>query len=179
MIEITALCEKPVFAKFPITHFEDMKKLYYANVKKIIADEKTNVDSSVIEEGCNRFGKNLVISISDFSDKSLNLDVGKDVFADSEKYNDDFWFIDVGAEDIDVFALKNQLNEKNIETKCLKPAYEWSELKKNDDGLIPVIVTDYKNDKILMMAYMNEEAYYNTFKTGLMTYYSRSRKENI
>ena len=35
---------------------------------------------------------------------------------------------------------------------------------------------DYKTDEVLMMAYMNKEAYEKTVSTGLMTYYSRSRK---
>lgn len=59
----------------------------------------------------------------------------------------------------------------------MQPKLQWSELKKDSNGLVPVVVMDYKTDKLLMLAYMNEEAYYNTFKTGLMTYYSRSRKE--
>ena len=42
---------------------------------------------------------------------------------------------------------------------------------------MPVIVQDYKTDEVLMMAYMNEEAYRMTLKTGRMTYYSRSRQE--
>ena len=37
MIEIASLCEKKVIVEFPLTHFEDMKKLYYANVSQIIA----------------------------------------------------------------------------------------------------------------------------------------------
>lgn len=53
----------------------------------------------------------------------------------------------------------------------------FSDLKKNNDGLIPVIVQDYKNGQVLMLAYMNEEAYNLTIKTGRMTYYSRSRNE--
>ena len=36
---------------------------------------------------------------------------------------------------------------------------------------------DYKTNEVLMMAYMNEEAFDHTVKTGKMTYYSRSRKE--
>ena len=36
---------------------------------------------------------------------------------------------------------------------------------------------DYKNDQVLMVAYMNEEAFQNTLKTGKMTYWSRSRQE--
>ena len=35
---------------------------------------------------------------------------------------------------------------------------------------------DYKTLEVLMMAYMNEEAFNNTLATGRMTYYSRSRQ---
>jgi phosphoribosyl-ATP pyrophosphohydrolase/phosphoribosyl-AMP cyclohydrolase len=53
----------------------------------------------------------------------------------------------------------------------------WEELKLNSDGLIPVVVQDYKTQEVLMVAYMNEEAYQTTLATGRMTYWSRSRKE--
>lgn len=51
------------------------------------------------------------------------------------------------------------------------------DLKKNSDGLVPVIVQDVDNNEVLMMAYMNEESYNLTFETKLMHYYSRSRDE--
>lgn len=54
---------------------------------------------------------------------------------------------------------------------------KFSDLKKNSDGMVPVIVQDYKNSEILMLAYMNEEAFNHTLETGRMTYYSRSRNE--
>ena len=50
-------------------------------------------------------------------------------------------------------------------------------LKFQDNGLIPVIVVEHKTKDILMFAYMNKDALYNTLKTGKMTYYSRSRKK--
>lgn len=53
----------------------------------------------------------------------------------------------------------------------------FSEFKLGADGLLPVVVQDYKTDEVLMVAYMNEEAYEATLKTGRMTYYSRSRQE--
>ena len=53
----------------------------------------------------------------------------------------------------------------------------WSEFKLNGDGMVPVIVQDYENDQVLMLAYMNEEAYQTTLETGKMTYWSRSRNE--
>ena len=53
----------------------------------------------------------------------------------------------------------------------------WEELKKLSDGLVPCIVTDVNNGDVLMLAYMDKEAYETTLKTKRMTYYSRSRKE--
>lgn len=54
---------------------------------------------------------------------------------------------------------------------------KFSEFKLNSDGMIPVVVQDYENNEVLMVAYMNEEAYNLTIETGKMTYYSRSRDE--
>lgn len=43
--------------------------------------------------------------------------------------------------------------------------------------LIPVVVQDVKNNNVLMVAYMNEEALELTRKTGYMHYWSRSRNK--
>jgi phosphoribosyl-AMP cyclohydrolase len=43
------------------------------------------------------------------------------------------------------------------------------------NGLVPVIVQDYGSREVLMMAYMNEEAWRKTQRTGKAHYYSRSR----
>lgn len=56
-------------------------------------------------------------------------------------------------------------------------ALEWSEFKLNSDGMLTVVVQDYKTNEVLMVAYMNEEAYCKTIETGKMTYWSRSRDE--
>ncbi|HLD29261.1 MAG TPA: phosphoribosyl-AMP cyclohydrolase [bacterium] len=50
-------------------------------------------------------------------------------------------------------------------------------MRYNADGLIPAIVQDYSTKKILMMAYMNEEAFRKTCETGKATFYSRSREK--
>ena len=47
--------------------------------------------------------------------------------------------------------------------------------KFNSDGLISAIAQDVNTGQILMVAYMNEEALQLTIKTGIATYYSRSR----
>lgn len=45
------------------------------------------------------------------------------------------------------------------------------------NGLVPVIAQDAENGKVLMLAYMNLEAWETTLRTGFATYYSRSRNE--
>lgn len=50
-------------------------------------------------------------------------------------------------------------------------------LKYNNDGLIPVVAQDVKDNQILMLAYMNKESLRQTMQTGYACYYSRSRKE--
>ena len=45
------------------------------------------------------------------------------------------------------------------------------------DGLIPAIVQDYNTGEVLMLAYMNEDAWKATLSTGHATYYSRSRQK--
>jgi phosphoribosyl-AMP cyclohydrolase len=44
-------------------------------------------------------------------------------------------------------------------------------------GLIPAIVQEYKTGEVLMLAYMNQQAWETTLATGNATYYSRSRKQ--
>lgn len=44
------------------------------------------------------------------------------------------------------------------------------------DGLVPAIVQDYTTQKVLMLGFMNEAALKKTEETGLVTFYSRSKK---
>lgn len=44
------------------------------------------------------------------------------------------------------------------------------------DGLVPAIVQDFKTQKVLMLGFMNEEAFHKTEETGLVTFYSRTKK---
>ena len=44
-------------------------------------------------------------------------------------------------------------------------------------GLIPAIAQDYKTGEVLMLAYINEEAWQETLSTGHAVYYSRSRSK--
>lgn len=77
----------------------------------------------------------------------------------------------------EILALKELCKQNNIPVESFHAAFTWTDFKKNSDGMVPVIVQDYRTGEVLMMAYMNEEAYGNTLKTGKMTYFSRSRQE--
>ena len=48
--------------------------------------------------------------------------------------------------------------------------------KFDQDGLIPVVTTDMASGELLMMGYMNVEAFQKTVETGEAHYWSRSRQ---
>lgn len=77
----------------------------------------------------------------------------------------------------ELLAIKSLCQNNNIPVNTFEPVIRWEEFKLNSDGHVTVVVQDYKTDEVLMVAYMNEEAYNMTLKTGKMTYYSRSREE--
>ena len=81
----------------------------------------------------------------------------------------------ISSVDMDFNDFKEVCMRAGIKMTSFESMMDFSEFKLNSDGLIPVIVQDYKTNEVLMMAYMNEEAFDHTVKTGRMTYYSRSR----
>ena len=83
----------------------------------------------------------------------------------------------VNEKNANVMELKSTLSAAGIKMDNFEPALKWEDFKKNSDGMVPVIVQDYRTDEVLMLAYMNEEAFQTTINSGKMTYYSRSRQE--
>ena len=66
---------------------------------------------------------------------------------------------------------KKRDNIKEVEEgKYLEPKFD-------ENGLIPVITTDFKSGDILMHGYMNDEALKKTIETKEVHYWSRSRKK--
>lgn len=49
------------------------------------------------------------------------------------------------------------------------------DFNKSSDGLVPAIIQDAKTKNVLMLGYMNQEAYDKTNEIGLVTFYSRSK----
>lgn len=77
----------------------------------------------------------------------------------------------------DLMELKNICDGEGIPMNIARSKLKWTDFKLNSDGMVPVIVQDYKTNEVLMMAYMNEEAFQETILSGKMTYWSRSRNE--
>ena len=50
------------------------------------------------------------------------------------------------------------------------------DFSKNTDGLIPAIIQDSETKAVLMLGYMNEEAYLKTIDTQKVTFFSRSKQ---
>lgn len=102
-------------------------------------------------------------------DEIFNILKSKGVKGVSGKY--------ISQQDFDFDAFKELCAAEGIQITSFESLMKFSKFKLNSDGLLPVIVQDYKTNSVLMLAYMDEEAFYHTIKSGRMTYYSRSRKE--
>ena len=50
------------------------------------------------------------------------------------------------------------------------------DFSRGTDGLLPTIAQDANSGSVLMMAWMNQQAFEETLSSGFATYYSRSRK---
>ena len=78
---------------------------------------------------------------------------------------------------LDVMDIKQELTRNKVPVNIYESALPFEEFKKNSEGLVPCITQDYRTGEVLMLAYMNKEAFESTIASGKMTYYSRSRKQ--
>ena len=62
--------------------------------------------------------------------------------------------------------------------KSIEQVEESTELapKFDENGLIPVVTTDFSSGEVLMQGYMNEDAFKQTISLGEAVYFSRSRE---
>ena len=141
--------------------FSKIKQLKYDGVSLIIADSCANecigLGIKILAFNCNFTFNDMV----EFGKQDKVYGISDNSFAG----------------DFDFLNFKAQLKEEGVNTIFFESAMSFDQFKKNSDGMIPVVVQDYKTDKVLMVAYMNEEAFNLTIKTGKMTYFSRSRNE--
>lgn len=80
--------------------------------------------------------------------------------------------------EIKIGDLKTYLAGKGIAVRTMTPALQlWQSLKKDAQGLVPVVVVEDGTKEVLMVAYMDYEALAATMDTKIMHYHSRSRNE--
>lgn len=53
----------------------------------------------------------------------------------------------------------------------------FDQIKYDSQGLVPVIIQDWQNSEVLMVAYMNRESLKTTLETGKTHFWSRSRQK--
>ena len=150
----------PMAAGGNIKRLEDAKKILYAGAKRVVLNPLKDNFKDMVEEISLRFGEDKIVVSLDESCNHMDMDLdalSTLMITDSKKESE-------------IYCMSH--SENIFESKI-----NFSEFKLNEDGLIPVIVQHYKTSEVLMLAYMDQDAYEYTLKTGKMTYYSRSRQE--
>ncbi len=174
----------PFLIGAPASRFEDVKKAFYTGARGVILRKSDTEGNDLVKEGTDRFGKSNIYVM----DKSVCVNgkekvlIVKDSAATPEevaaelKKDAVFEFASV-LDNTDVMAFKRETAAFGVEINTFTPSITFDELKTGADGLIPCIVQDYRTNEVLMMAYMDREAFEKTAETGIMTYHSRSRNE--
>ena len=204
--DIVTNCDIPVILGGNINRLEDVKKYLYAGSEIVVLDLSRESNTLMVKEAADRFGKEKIAVLcnaytaydviyqaiadgatyvlkSDFDENDSKLDANiiyinamDDVEAIKESLNDNTFGYSFTQTD-DYMSFKKALKTEGVEVKLYEANVNFADLKTNSDGMVPVIVQDYKTNEVLMLAYMNEEAFNSTISTGRMTYYSRSRDE--
>lgn len=188
--DITRSIDIPLYVGGEVNRLEDVKKYLYAGAAKAIVKEnsfdKLNGDDLLISS-IERFGDEKIAIDNENSILVSDKDnVKREVISvDDEKemasiMTSELIYGVTGSfladEHFDFYEKKEELSRMGIDVNSSIPNFTFDDFKLDQSGLIPVIVQDYKTDEVLMMAYMNREAYEKTCSSGKMTYYSRSRK---
>ena len=195
----------PIAAGGHISGMDDVKKYLYAGARTVVFSDSGSMD--LLKEAAERFGKEkMALCTRDISDGFgyAALGVSRVFYMGDCEEKEDIdnikafplplildWqdpLIDIPTvagmlmsvpleEAASLMEEKLMWKTMGIPVNVYEPAFTWDDLKKNSDGMVPVIVQDYITEEVLMLAYMNEEAYERTVRSGKMTYFSRSRKE--
>ena len=180
MKKINRVIHIPMIAGGNVKRLEDVKKMLYAGAKKAVVDLVNSEDTLLLEEVSKRFGKEkILVSVEDekvFSQYKTEIEMyaSEVLFCQCEDQNA---VVDMTNLETIVLTQNKDLTRISTREDLLESKMAFSDFKLNGEGLIPVIVQDYKTSDVLMLAYMDRDAYEFTMKTGKMTYYSRSRKE--
>ena len=167
---------------------KDLSSRFGENKIYLDIDQSVFVEDDSLYEKCTEIGVGtLVINHRDFSDQlknKLEKSPVSIIIHDSLKTHDIRCLLEIPNvsgittnffKNKDIMKAKQSLKQDNIAVNVLESKLPFAEFKLNKEGLIPVVTQDYRTNEVLMLAYMNEEAYNRTIIEGRMTYFSRSR----
>ncbi len=204
MKEIADAVDVPMLIGGNVKRLEDVKKYIYAGGAMAVLDMNKPSNIEMIKEASDRFGKDkiavmandktaatalysakengayILIADGPLTDVDISKTELKVLAIDCKIDNSELYGVSnktLSKKDFDIMALKLDYKANGTSVNLFESSMQFSEFKLNSDGHVPVIVQDYKTDEVLMLAYMNEEAFNKTIETGRMTYYSRSRDE--
>ena len=149
----------------PVSFAKEMARLG-AGELLLLADKGYETFASLIKEIKEVSGLPVMVSISDPKEAVRILELaGADDLAVASR------------EAFGVMELKHDCRTAGFGVNTFESSMSFDEFKLNSDGMLTVVTQDYKTNEVLMVAYMTKEAFEKTIETGIMTYYSRSRKE--
>lgn len=123
--------------------------------------------------------KSILTSVKSLSDLPIGLQQEGDITPTYDFFKENsfesYISSDFSNPKYDIMKLKKDLTDNGISVVKLTASIDFSDIKTDENGLVPVVVQDYRTNQVLMVAYMNKEAYNLTALTGKMTYFSRSR----
>ncbi|MBR1758619.1 MAG: bifunctional phosphoribosyl-AMP cyclohydrolase/phosphoribosyl-ATP diphosphatase HisIE [Lachnospiraceae bacterium] len=171
-----------------VKRFEDVKKAFYTGASEVVICFEDRPADEVLKEAVGRFGKEAIVY--SFTEETVVLKPEVMLWLNDHE-NPPVLLMKPHLDQVLTALLTNyqgkvivpgtpdhreKLENLHICTDAFRTAIPFDDCKCNDAGLIPCIVQDVKNDEVLMMAWMNREAFEKTLATGRMTYFSRSRQ---
>ena len=160
----------PVITGGRVRRMEDVKKYLYAGAKAVYLNASVPEHIDLLKEVSDRFGSEKILVWLDTEESLSRVEeylipgVQGVVYTGRAEASCSF------------MEEKTALAAKGLTMNILTSPVAWRDMKLGADGLLPVIIQDYQTGEVLMMAYMNEQAFLDTLRTGKMHYYSRSRK---
>lgn len=175
--EIVRNTSLELFMAGNIRRLEDVKKYLYTGAKQVLIDPHAETETAVSAEAEERFGRDRV-AVEDYDGETAAVS-GLDSRMEGAGLGTEngHLFLDLEGRDVDFYAVKRKMKQKGIPVITYEPKISWEQFRLNSDGLMPVVVQDYRTGEVLMVAYMDEPAFQETVESGKMCYYSRSRRE--
>ena len=204
--KITKFVGIPVVAGGNIKRLEDVKKMLYDGVKRVVLNLSGTGAVKLIQEAAGRFGKEkIAASLNDFDTlfkhqhlieqnsseiifmHRLDLnsvmtltEIPYVIVTDTMEESEIFRILKspgargisgkfVSNEEMDYHKFKELCRDRGIQMTSFESVLDFSNFKLNSDGLIPVVAQNYKTGEVLMLAYMNAEAFDRTVKTGKLS----------